>query len=320
MKDYKILFITGHRKSGTSMLNNLFDGHDDFLVYPNDISIFYGYYPNFIGKKFSFMIKKKRLLNVISKSLKNVSNNKNFDKNLFIKSIEKSINKKNIDKIKEIFKLIIKNFVQFSTKKNFKYIVIKETSMGMLLQEINKWFKKIKFIQIIRDPRDNYSSLNSGFEKYYKKNGESKKILLSSMINRASLDFKFIKINKDLLGSKKFYYCKFEDIVTKPKNQLQKICKYLNINFSNKLLYPSVLGSKTKGNNFENKKLFKISKINVNNWKTRISKIEIEILEFYFQDIIKDFDYKKIKKINSKSVRNYYTWLNKNFYFKDSFK
>ena len=143
MKNYKILFITGHRKSGTSMLNNLFDGHRDFLVYPNDISILYAYYPNFIGKKFSFIVKKRRLLNVISKSLKNVSDNKNFNKNLFLKSIEKNINKKNIDQIKEIFKLIINNFVQFSTKKNFKYLVVKETSMGMFLQEINKWFKKI---------------------------------------------------------------------------------------------------------------------------------------------------------------------------------
>ena len=35
MKNYKILFLTGHRKSGTSMLHNLFDGHEDFLVYPN---------------------------------------------------------------------------------------------------------------------------------------------------------------------------------------------------------------------------------------------------------------------------------------------
>ena len=32
MKNYKILFLTGHRKSGTSMLHNLFDGHEDFSL------------------------------------------------------------------------------------------------------------------------------------------------------------------------------------------------------------------------------------------------------------------------------------------------
>ena len=59
----------------------------------------------------------------------------------------------------------------------------------------NSIFKKkdsIKFIHLIRDPRDNYASLKSGIKSHYSKIGESNLILLSSMINRAKLDFKFI--------------------------------------------------------------------------------------------------------------------------------
>ena len=41
------LFITGHRKSGTTMLASLFDGHKDLSVYPTDLSLMYAYYPNF---------------------------------------------------------------------------------------------------------------------------------------------------------------------------------------------------------------------------------------------------------------------------------
>ena len=40
-----LLFITGHRKSGTTMFANLFDGHKDFLVYPSDLCLLYAYYP-----------------------------------------------------------------------------------------------------------------------------------------------------------------------------------------------------------------------------------------------------------------------------------
>ena len=36
------------------MLNAIFDGHKDFLVYPNDISILYAYYPAFCLKEYSF--------------------------------------------------------------------------------------------------------------------------------------------------------------------------------------------------------------------------------------------------------------------------
>ena len=119
MKNYKILFLTGHRKSGTSMLHNLFDGHEDFLVYPSDIAILYAYYPGFIGKNYSFEFKKRRLLKVIRKNLQNIKkNNSEFNKNYFIQSIKKSLNKKNIDKIELILKLMIKKYILFSKKKN----------------------------------------------------------------------------------------------------------------------------------------------------------------------------------------------------------
>jgi hypothetical protein len=57
--EVEILFITGHRKSGTTMFANLFDGHEDFCVYPSDLTILYAFYPYFIGKEFSFKSKKK---------------------------------------------------------------------------------------------------------------------------------------------------------------------------------------------------------------------------------------------------------------------
>ena len=39
---------------------------------------------------------------------------------------------------------------------------------------MNKYFKDIKIIHILRDPRDIYSSLKSGINTYYKKNSEDK--------------------------------------------------------------------------------------------------------------------------------------------------
>lgn len=320
MKKFKVLFITGHRKSGTSMLNNLFDGHEDFLVYPNDISILYAYYPNFIGNKFSFMRKKKRLMTVIKKSLEKTRKNNLFDKKLFLNLIGKDVNSKNIDRIELILKLILKNFIISSKKKKFQYVVFKETSLGVFIEEISKWFKDVKFIQVIRDPRDNFSSLKSGYKKYYKKIGESKKMLLSSMINRALLDFETIDYNYKLLGKENFYFLKFEELVSNPKTQLKKICKFLRVKFNNILLLPTVLGKNVRGNNFEGKKLFKISGLNVGKWKKRLDKSEIEIIEFYFKSVLKKFKYKKTGSCTMKFLREHYIWVNNRLYFNDSFK
>lgn len=40
-----LLFICGHRKSGTTLLNHLLDSHPSLAVYPHDISFLYGYFP-----------------------------------------------------------------------------------------------------------------------------------------------------------------------------------------------------------------------------------------------------------------------------------
>ena len=65
----KTLFITGHRKSGTTLLTSLFDGHDDFVVYPTDLSLMYAYFPNFNNNNYSFKVKKGRIKKILEKSL-----------------------------------------------------------------------------------------------------------------------------------------------------------------------------------------------------------------------------------------------------------
>ena len=46
--------------------------------------------------------------------------------------------------------------------------VEKTTSSEFYATEIIKWFPNAKFIHLIRDPRDNFASLKSGWEERYK--------------------------------------------------------------------------------------------------------------------------------------------------------
>tara|TARA_B110000444_G_C18610470_1_gene487400 strand:+ start:619 stop:801 length:183 start_codon:yes stop_codon:yes gene_type:complete len=54
----KILFITGHRRCGSTLLGTLLDEVNDLCVYPGDISILYSYYPyynnNELNSKYFF--------------------------------------------------------------------------------------------------------------------------------------------------------------------------------------------------------------------------------------------------------------------------
>lgn len=323
----KILFITGHRKSGTTMFANLFDGHEDFCVYPSDLTILYAFYPNFIGKNFSFNFKKNRLLHVLRTDLNSVLKEKHLIKKFNLKKmlslISKKLTKKNIDKIDLILKLVLRSYLNtINKKKKFKYLVIKETSVDIFASRVNKWFKNIKFIQIVRDPRDNYASLKSGYSKHYSKIGESEKKLLASMINRAKLDLKFATVNKKIIGNKNYKVIKFEELVESPIKKIKEICKYLKVRFNNKLLYPSIMGEATKGNSYEGEDFTSmISKINVGKWKKRINEAETQIIEFYMKNEMLEHKYKIFfKKLNYDFISDFYNWTNREFFFHDSFK
>ena len=324
----KILFITGHRKSGTTMFANLFDGHEDTLVYPSDLCIMYAYFPHFIGKKYSFKFKLERLIHIVKKDLSTIIKDNKLNKELNLLSLifnfKSKINRNNIDNIEEILFNLLDSF-EFSLKKkkNYKYIVIKETSMDIYFTRVFKNKKNIKFLHLIRDPRDNYASLKSGAKKYYSQFGENEKKLLASMINRARLDFSFIDINQNIFKKSNYKVIKFEDLTTKSIPIMKDICKFLKIKFSDKLLYPTILGQNTKGNSYEGEDFFKISKKNVGSWKKRITVDEAKIVEFYFEKEMKKYGYKlskKIKKDKFLHLSSFYEWLNKEYFFHDSFK
>ena len=68
MKNIKYLFITGHRKSGTTFFCSLLDNHPSLCVYPFDLTILYAYYPQYIKKNIALKKKKKYLISLILRS------------------------------------------------------------------------------------------------------------------------------------------------------------------------------------------------------------------------------------------------------------
>lgn len=319
------LYLCGHRKSGTTLFTSLFDNHRDFLVYPTDLTLLYAYYPYFNNNAYSYEYKKKRIQKILNQTIqRNLEySNQKVSKNikLFIKNFLSQINKKNINNINFILNRLKKNYIDSFSSKSEKYFVVKETSSDIFFQKIFKKKDK-KFIHLLRDPRDNFSSLKSGLNVHYKSLGETKYILLSSMINRLKLDFYFAKSNQKYYGKNNYLIIKFEDLTKYPKKTMKKVCKFLRVDFNARLLEPSIFGKLSTGNNF-NQKLKKISSKNVSNWKNRINTEELSLIEFYFQNELKEFEYVSKKfnfKFNNDYIIKFYSWMNKNFYFKDSIK
>ena len=84
------------------------------------------------------------------------------------------------------------------------------------------------------------------------------------------------------------------------------------------MLQPTVLGNHWKGNNLESKNFNGISSSNLNKWQTRIEESEAYLIEYYFKDLMKYFNYQTIFKINDQidAAVKHYNWYNMNQNFK----
>jgi len=325
------IFLCGHRKTGTTMLLALLDNHPELLVYPADSGFFYAYYPRSESKRWSRSKKIDVINNFCIQNLeKEIKDLLPEDRQALIFSIPKfrrdfsALAKKTKLAPKDALKSLIMAFEKNAETDNsqIKYWVEKTTSTEMYAAEIVKWFPQAKFIHLVRDPRDNWASLKSGWVKRYKKFNDSYFTLLQSMFDRGKLCMEMAIHNQKIIGEKQYLILRYEDVVINPKKYLRVITKFLGIEFNDSLMVPTVLGKWWKGNNFEGMKFKGPSKKSVGKWPKRITKEESYLIEYYFYDLMKYFKYKTVSNLNQRvrEAVKHYKWYNfaQLYSFKDS--
>ena len=308
------IFICGHRKSGTTMLASLFDNHDDLLVYPSDSMFFYKVFPACLNLKKKDNIKlvlENCIKDTLNYEIKNIGKKSLFDVDKISKEFLNEMSKRD-NSPKSLLLSLINAYSKSCKKKRWKMWVEKTTSSEFYATEIVNWFPNAKFIHLVRDPRDNFASLKSGWEERYKNQEEDIKGLLQSLIDRGGMGMRVALYNQSVLGEKKYKIIKFEDLTTKTDKTIKKLTSFLNIKFSESLLIPTMNGFLWKGNNFQGISFNKVSSTNVNKWKKRINLSEAMTIEAYLSDIMKKFKYKVTgtPANHAKAILEHYKWSN----------
>ncbi len=287
-------------KSGTTLLLSLLDNHPELLVYPVDSAFFYGYYPAFNSPAYTDHQKIERMavfvLNKLEIELYNLSENDrkelNFPLNVMrhdFRVYADETEKTPRNMLISLMKAYRKHFK--GSPQAFRWVE-KTTSSEIYASDIIKWFPNAKFIHVIRDPRDNWASLKSGWSKLYYKFNDSPDRLMHQMIERGKLGMEFARNNPERFGSEIYKIIKFEDLTENPKDVLNEVCDFLKIKFSDTLLVPTVCGKLWKGNNYSGIKFEKPSALHVGRWLERITEDEARLLEYYFGNLMEFFGYK----------------------------
>jgi len=324
----QFVFLGGHRKCGTTMFLNLFDHNEHCCVFPTDIAVLYGYFPVYTAGDFTTAQRLDRLDRVIfGVSLSRLRDKHKLGDRLPVERIREHffahLNQDALTRIDAIIRQIIDSYraVMALPVEQAPIVVIKETSLEIYAQMLAEMFPRAKFIQVVRDPRDNYAALYAGIEKHYRLFDENENHILASLLHRVGLGMRLIEPNMQALGSDHFMMLSFEELAQNPDDSMNKVAAFLGIPFTTDLLRPSILGQPTSGNNYDDQQFFAVTARNVGRWRERISDREAQVIEFHLGDIMEQFGYSRTfpRDVSARAAAEFYRWSNYRYFFKDSF-
>jgi len=322
-----LVFVCGHRKAGTTLLRSLLDGHGQLAVYPNDLALLYAYFPDWVHNHSEPQERRDRLRHILftdlSDRLQKAGLSHVFPCDVLEKRFFAGLTDKDLGNVSAIISRLLTAFLEVTgrTLANTTSSVLKETSIEIYAGELIGWFPQACFVQIVRDPRDNFAALAAGVEKHYVRLGEDRNRTLASLIHRARYSFHMARHNQALLGRERYHLLRFEDLVAAPEPQMRELSAFLGIDFGPSLLVPTILGQPAMANSYEGKTVFAVSNHNAGRWPERISSEEAQIIEFHLADEMRAFGYEPVFAATeqARAAAEFYKWQNYTYFYSDRF-
>jgi len=322
----KIIFVTGHRKSGTSVFHKLFEGHTEANSFPVDISVFYAYFPCFVAsgpEQENLLCRLRVVLEKVTAPMEGrvpAGGGRAFAFSAFWDHFRAGLRPGDTGRRSKVLRRVLEAFAETIAADPEKTWVVKETSQAIFARELLTDFSDMKMLNLLRDPRDNYAALKTGVGTYYARLGEDEKKTLASLINRARVDF-LCSNAMSAEFSDRFLSVRFEDVAQETDATMRKVADFCGLAFDPVLLSPTFLGGGYAGNSHEGTVFSGVSAENIGRWRERISDDEAMIIEFWMRGVMEEFDYPPAYPPGDAAAAfaGFYEWYNCTYFFKDSF-
>lgn len=319
------VFLTGHRKSGTTMFHRLFDGHPDALVYPCDLAFLYAYFPCFTARIDDSTKLRQRLAGVLRSSLgpydgtSPTDGGKPLDVELLVSEVMDRLSDEQLLRRSDVTQAVLSTFVRQTDTSRKAILVVKETSQTIFAERIDPE-QTMRMLQIIRDPRDTYAAISAGVDSYYSKMGEDRFQSLASMINRARMDM-LIAAQRTASDSAHFRATRFEDLVQESEETMRRLAEWVGIDFHPSLVSPTRFGEGFVGNSHDGDTFHGVSTKNLGRWYERITEGDVGVIEFWLRDVMDDWDYQTSLDPDTAAAHfaDFYDWYNCQYFYADSF-
>jgi hypothetical protein len=322
-----LIFVCGHRKAGTTLLRNLLDGHEQLAVYPNDLALLYAYFPDWIRTQVEPDKRRARLERILFSDLADLLRKNNvgddFDVQVLAERFFLGLSDDDLGDLGAIIARLRASYLEVTgcLRASIKATVLKETSIEIYASEILGWFREARFVQVLRDPRDNFAALAAGVDKHYTRLGEDRNRTLASLVHRARHGLRMAVRNRVLLGDERYHLLRFEDLVAAPEIRMRELAAFIGIDFRPSLLVPMLLGKPVAANSYESGASFAVNAHNAGRWRERITPEEAQVIEFHLGDEMQAFGYEPAFSAaeQTRAAAEFYKWQNYAYFYRDRF-
>ena len=321
------ILITGHRKSGTSLLRNFLDVQDG-RVYPVDIKVFYmalDPYRYSGGEKLDIGVLKRRLIETIRWSLReNVVPLRRHEICAAIDVIEACIDHSDerLDDPVEVLRIIKFGWQQaFGLEGPF---IFKETTALDLYFRLKLSGQSVETVCVIRHPLDVIAAILSGSETRYMPIGEDSIASLASCIFRLKYDLELIRAS---LPDPAIAIVKYEDLVSDTSASIGKLLdekqSLASLRKDGLIEKPTLFGNPIGANSHDvsfagEKSVFSA---NVGRWRERLNPDVAAFAWLYLKDVASTFGYDAELDLghqNALKISDLYKKINQKFFYHDS--
>ena len=278
--DANPVFVTGFGKSGTTLLLSLLDGHPDLCVFPREM----------------------RFFDVVREQLEADKEDglDRFFRRFFFKTdfgmedaIDVPIDRKEYakvlrarwrsggNKISSFMSAAVLAYGEVSGQRERKWWVEKTPTNEKNAKLLAQWHPNLKMIYVVRDPRANYSAFRLYRERIREPINTARFIKEWQRSVRAGLSTRYSD----------FLILRYEDVVTDPEIAMGTVCEYLDINFSETMLVPTLVGKPFSGNSGYRQSFSGVSSESLVRWRTTLSQSEITQIQSLLGRWMRQFSY-----------------------------
>lgn len=278
------IFICGHPKSGTTLVQALLDSHPQLVVYPDETFFFQGFVPEIAkrGVDEKVSLAQRYLLHFFEED-DNSPASQPHTPAVMQPNQQQLVYAQTCETMRQLLgawgyrhegDLLSAAILAYGQTHNSltpetRYWVEKTPYNEFFTAEIFAWWPEARCIHIVRDPRDNYTTY---LRKHTALSAEE-----FAMSWRTSLKIGFH--NQKRYGARHYLILRYEDLTRDPEAQLPLIVDFLGVRDDKSLRVPTRSGVAWQGNSMYGDKFTAISSKPLGRWKHDLSPQDARVIE-----------------------------------------